>query len=217
MTSAQTKSERTRARILDAAAKTFRQEGYAATTVGMVAKAAHMQTGSLYYHFESKDELLGEVLDMGMRRVHEAVSESQDRLPNDASHRERVRAAVEAHLTALLKHDDYTSANIRIFGQLPAELQRRHIPLRDAYATLWRRILTKAQRAGALRSDIDLGLVRMLLMGALNWSVEWYKPGRTAIPAIADQVCLLLFSGIGIEEPAVDLASARTRRATHAV
>ncbi len=202
MTSEQSKSDISRARILDAAAKTFRQKGYAATTLIEIARAAGMQAGSLYYHFGSKDELLEEVLDIGMRRVHEAVEESQERLPADSSHRDRIRVAVEAHLATLLKHDDYTSANIRIFGQVPEEVQLHHIRQRDAYAELWRHILSKAQKSGALRSNIDLGLVRMLLMGALNWSVEWYQPGRTPIQTIADQMCLMLFNGIGIEEPA---------------
>lgn len=202
MTSEQSKSDISRARILDAAAKMFRQKGYAATTLIEIARAAGMQAGSLYYHFGSKDELLEEVLDIGMRRVHEAVEDSQKCLPTDSSHRDRIRVAVEAHLATLLKHDDYTSANIRIFGQVPEEVQLHHIRQRDAYAELWRHILSKAQKSGALRSDIDLGLVRMLLMGALNWSVEWYQPGRTPIQTIADQMCLMLFNGIGIEQPA---------------
>ncbi len=99
MTSEQSKSDISRARILDAAAKMFRQKGYAATTLIEIARAAGMQAGSLYYHFGSKDELLEEVLDIGMRRVHEAVEESQERLPADSSHRDRIRVAVEAHLT----------------------------------------------------------------------------------------------------------------------
>ncbi len=202
MTTEKSKSDISRARILDAAAKTFRQKGYAATTLIEIARAADMQAGSLYYYFGSKDKLLEEVLDMGMRQVHEAVERSQEDLPPDSSHRDRIRAAVEAHLITLLKHDDYTSANIRIFGQVPEDIQRRHIRLRDDYAELWRRILAKAQRSGSLRSDINLGLVRMLLMGALNWSVEWYRPGRTSIQTMADHMCLMLFSGIGLDEPA---------------
>lgn len=202
MTSEQSKSGISRMRILDAAAQTFRRKGYAGTTLNEIAKAADMQAGSLFYHFGSKDELLEEVLDIGMRRVHEAVEDSQERLPPGAPHRERIRAAVEAHFATLLKHGDYTSANIRIFGQVPEDVQRRHLRLRDAYAALWRRLLIKAQKAGALRGDVDLGLVRMLLMGALNWSVEWYQPGKKSIETMADHMCLMFFDGIGQKEQA---------------
>ena len=197
MTTERSKSDVTRMRILDAAARTFRRKGYAATTLNEIASAADMQAGSLYYHFASKDELLEEVLDIGANKVNDAIKESQERLPPDASHRDRIRAAVDAHLTMLLKHCDYTSVNIGIFAQIPEEIQQRHLPKRDTLAAQWRRILTRAQKAGALRSDIDLSMVRMLLLGALNWSVEWYKPGKTSIPAMADHICLMLLEGIG--------------------
>lgn len=201
------KSDLSRMRILDAAAQSFRRKGYAGTTLNDIAKAADLQAGSLFYYFASKDELLEEVLDIGIRRVHEAVEDSQQVLPEEAPHRERLRAAVEAHLETLLKHGDYTSANIRIFGQAPEEIRKRHLRLRDAYAGLWRRLLTKAQKAGALRDDVDLGLVRMLLLGALNWSVEWYQPGGKSIQTMADHMCLMLFDGIGRKQ--------RTRGADH--
>lgn len=200
MTSERTKSDISRAKILDAAALAFRQKGYAATTLNEIADAAQMKAGSLYYHFDSKEKLLEEVLDIGMHRVHEAVEDSQDQLLAGTPHEERIKAAVEAHLTMLLKHGDYTSANIRIFGQVPEDVRRRHLRLRNAYAALWRDLLTRAQKAGALRKDVDLALVRMLLMGALNWSVEWYKPGKKSIRAMADHMCLMLFDGIGDKE-----------------
>jgi len=206
MTSELSKSSTTRLRILDAAAQTLRRSGYAATTLNEIAAAAGMQAGSLFYHFGSKDELVEEVLDIGMRRVHVAVEESQERLAPAMRHRDRIRAAVEAHLATLLKHGDYTSANIRIFAQVPEEIQRRHLRLRDAYAALWRRLLTKAQKAGALRSDVDLGLMRMLLLGALNWSVEWYQPGKKSIATIAEHICQMLFDGIGLPERALQSA-----------
>ncbi|MDO8288787.1 MAG: TetR/AcrR family transcriptional regulator [Parvibaculum sp.] len=200
MATEQSKSDISRTRILDAAAKTFRQKGYAATTLNEIAKVADMQAGSLYYHFNSKDELLEEVLDIGINRVHEAVEESQENMPAGASQRERIRAAVDAHLTTLLKHGDYTSASISIFAQIPEEIRQRQIPKRDAFSALWRRILGRAQKAGALRNDVNLSMVRLLLLGALNWSVEWHKPGKTSIHAMTEHVCLMLLDGISTEE-----------------
>lgn len=191
------KSTQSRMRILDAAARVFRHKGYAATTLNEIAEAAEMKAGSLYYHFESKEQILEEVLNIGMQSVHDAVVASQSTLSPGATYEARIRAAVEAHLTTLLRHGDYTSANIRIFGQIPQAVQRRHLRLRDAYGAYWRGLLVEAQRAGALRDDIDLGLLRMLLLGALNWSVEWYKPRKKSISAIADHVFTLLFHGMG--------------------
>lgn len=196
MPNEQIKSEVSRAKILDAAARIFRDKGYAATTLSEIAEAADMKAGSLYYYFDRKEEILEEVLDMGMRQIHNAVENSQTSLPPGTSHYWRIHAAVEAHLIALLRHGDYTSANIRIFDQIPDDVRQRHLRLRNAYAACWRRILNAAQKDGALRNDVDLPLIRMLLMGALNWSVEWYKPGKKSIRTMADHVCIMLFEGI---------------------
>ncbi len=65
------KSQKTRERVLDAAAKIFRQKGYAATRLADIAAAADTQAGSLYYHFDSKEQLLDEVLERGHGRVAE--------------------------------------------------------------------------------------------------------------------------------------------------
>ncbi len=56
------KSEATRQSILHAAAGLFRQQGYAAVSLRDIAEAVGMKTGSLYYHFSSKESLVEEIL-----------------------------------------------------------------------------------------------------------------------------------------------------------
>lgn len=190
------KSEATRRKILDAAARAFLQRGYEATTLQEIAEAAGMQAGSLYYHFESKEQLLEEVFDIGMRRVVEAAREAVAALPADAPFAARLSAAVAAHLEQLLGQGDYTSANIRIFGQAPAGVQARQLRLREAYAEWWRALLEDGRDRGALRADADLSLVRMLLFGAMNWAIEWYDPSTGPIRKIADEASALVLSGL---------------------
>src|ERR1035437_495482 len=59
--------------ILDTAARLFRQQGYAAASLRAIADACDMKAGSLYYHFESKDQIVSEVLDIGVQRAFDAV------------------------------------------------------------------------------------------------------------------------------------------------
>lgn len=191
-----TKSEKTRERILDAAAKTFREKGYAATRLADIAAAADTQAGSLYYHFDSRNQLLDEVLERGIARVFEAVRERVERLGPDASGRDRLLVAIEAHLGFVLKHDDYASANIRLFGQTPAAIKRRHIRKHRVYAAYWKDLLESAQAAGEIRKDADLSLARLSLFGMMNWSLEWYRPGRLGIDALARNMCEMLLDGI---------------------
>ncbi len=54
----------TRRKILEAAYRLFYRDGFARVGVDAVAAAAGVTKRTLYYHFSSKDELLGAVLDL---------------------------------------------------------------------------------------------------------------------------------------------------------
>lgn len=190
------KSEATRRKVLDAAAHAFLHRGYEATTLQEIAQAAGMQAGSLYYHFDSKEQLLEAVFDIGMRRVVSAAREAVAALPADAPFADKLRAAVAAHLELLLGQADYTSANIRIFGQAPESVQARQLELREAYGEWWRALFEEGRARGELRADLDLSLVRMLLFGAMNWAIEWYDPEKGPIRKIAEQASELVLRGV---------------------
>jgi AcrR family transcriptional regulator len=54
------KGEQTRTAIVEAALRLFRENGYEATTMRAIAKAADVATGNAYYYFGSKEELIQE-------------------------------------------------------------------------------------------------------------------------------------------------------------
>jgi TetR/AcrR family transcriptional regulator, cholesterol catabolism regulator len=186
----------TRERILLEAARLFRHHGYSATTLREVADCAGIKAGSIYYHFESKEQILGEVMDKGIQVVAAAVRERVDALPPKASARQRIAAAIEGHLWGLLHHGDFTSANIRIYGQIPTAAKNRHRVVRRAYADYWDRLLAEALKRGELRGDTSTAVVRLFVIGALNWTVEWYNPQKGSFNEFARQVTTIVFDGI---------------------
>jgi AcrR family transcriptional regulator len=194
-------ADATREHILASAARLFRDQGYAATTLRQIADAAGIKAGSIYYHFASKEALLGTVLDDGIEAVQDAVRDRLAKLPPGASHRERVAAAIEGHLYGLLRRGDLTSANIRNYGQIPAPAKRRHRVVRQAYARIWDELLEQAREAGELRADIEPGVLRLFLIGALNWTVEWFDPRRGSFDRFAEQITEMVFKGILAAEP----------------
>jgi AcrR family transcriptional regulator len=56
-------SDQTRRRILDGAYRLFRRQGYSRVSMDEIAAAARVTKRTLYYHFESKDQLLAKVLE----------------------------------------------------------------------------------------------------------------------------------------------------------
>ena len=185
----------TRERILLEAARLFRHHGYAATTLREVADASGIKAGSIYYHFESKEQILGEVLDKGIQVVADAVRQRVDALPETATARQRVAAAIEGHLWGLLHHGDFTSANIRIYGQIPTAAKNSHRKIRRSYADYWDRLLEDALKRGELRIDTSTAVIRLFVIGALNWTVEWYNPQKGSFPDFVKQVTAIVFDG----------------------
>ncbi|MFZ2653251.1 MAG: TetR/AcrR family transcriptional regulator [Burkholderiaceae bacterium] len=186
----------TRERILLEAARLFRHHGYSATTLREVADASGIKAGSIYYHFESKEQILGEVMDKGIEVVAAAVRERVDALPGHATSRQRIAAAVEGHLWGLLHHGDFTSANIRLYGQMSTAAKNRHRVVRRAYAHYWERLLEQALARGELRGDASTAVVRLFMIGALNWTVEWYNPQKGSFAEFVRQVTAIVFDGI---------------------
>jgi TetR/AcrR family transcriptional regulator, cholesterol catabolism regulator len=193
---AKPKSERSRDLILQSAAQLFRHQGFSATTLRQIAARAKIKAGSIYYHFDSKEEILDEVLDRGLRHVFETVKGAVDRA-GKVSHRRRIALAIEAHLVALLETSDFTSANIRMYGQLPEHLKKPHRPLRRAYAAYWDRLFLNARRAGEIRADMEIVPLRMFVIGALNWTIEWFRlDSKDAVLDLARRTELLIFEGV---------------------
>ena len=196
MTRRLTKSEISQRRVLDSAAKIFRDNGYAGTTMRAIAEGAALKAGSIYYHYKSKDELITAMLDLGMSSVIVAVKQALSQLPAEATAHERIRTAVYAHLSAIIEYGDYTLAARRVFGQVPEELRVKDMRLRDQYAAMWQEILVAARTRGELRATANLSLSRLFILGALNWTAEWYKPGGRTIEEVSYEFATIILEGL---------------------
>ncbi|MGH8517145.1 MAG: TetR/AcrR family transcriptional regulator [Panacagrimonas sp.] len=184
-----------RRHILDKAARLFREEGYSGVSLRSIAAACGMQAGSLYYHFTSKDEIVSEILRLGVEHVYGAVRDAVQALPSNTPPQRLIGVAAETHLRMLLELQDYTSANIRIFGQVPRQVRERHIALRDEYESFWTDLLRRAVPSPSKRGR-HLAVARFFLIGAMNSALEWYRPEGESIQALAQALTQILLFGL---------------------
>lgn len=195
-TSTVTKSERTRARILDAAAEVFGEQGYSARLAD-IAERAGMKAGSLYYHFDSREDLVAEILHRGIQTSYDRVRDAVDALPRDAPAIDRLAAAIRAHTMSILEIGAYASAQARIVGQVPPAIAKVHQREQRTYGAYWNRLFEAAQRDGDIAGDADLFVMRMLALGAMNWIADWLPlAGRRSPESIADATVGMLLFGI---------------------
>lgn len=157
-----------------------------------VASEAGATTGSLYHHFSSKDELVRELLDQGHRQILREVRSALDSAPAQASARAALSAALTAHLTCLLASDSLPAANIRIFAHVPEAVRQATLRGRHDYEKFWIELLRRFSRAGVVRAEVEPRALALILFGAMNWSLEWFKPGRDRPERLAADLLRLI-------------------------
>jgi len=157
--------------LLGAAARLIASRGYDAISMRDIARAAGMQAGSLYYHYASKDALFIAVHEAAVAAIAEAVERS---IADIADPWFRLEAAAAAHLEALLGSRPTAIIVSPDFPVTSARVRARLVAQRDAYERRFAALVD----ALPLPQDTDRSLLRLMLLGALNWAPRWYRPGR---------------------------------------
>jgi AcrR family transcriptional regulator len=161
--------------LLAAAAHLFRLQGFDATSTRDIATAAGMRSGSPFYHFENKQALLAAVMQEGMRSALERQTAATAALPAQSAPRERLSVLVRNHFEVLLGPDsDFIPVMLYEWRRLAPDQVGEVTALKDAYEAAWVPVLSSLHASGQLAGDPVLA--RLMIFGALNWSVQWYRP-----------------------------------------
>ncbi|MEQ8516803.1 MAG: TetR/AcrR family transcriptional regulator [Chromatocurvus sp.] len=164
--------------VLEAAAALFATKGYAATSIRDIAHEVGILSGSLYYHFASKEELLLEAHSRGVTQVSEAVQLALADAAADPWI--RMSAACRAHLEVLLGRSPFSQV---ITPQFPShfdgDVRATLLAQRESYEAIFRDLV----KALPLPDSVNPRHFRLALLGALNWTPTWYQPGGADSPS----------------------------------
>jgi AcrR family transcriptional regulator len=170
--------------ILVAAAELFRTKGFEGATMRDIASAVDMLSGSVFYHFESKEELFFAVYESGIAQITQAVRSA---VAGQTDPWARLEAACVAHLRTLLK-SPFSAAVAPSLSQVAVRLRPTLIKARNEYDDMFKAIID----ALPLSPAINRKLMRLQILGALNWTPYWYKEGKTSVDQIARHLILML-------------------------
>jgi len=199
--------DRRRVEILRAAASVFRERGFAAAGMREIALAADLSPGNLYHYFAGKDELLYFCQSRALDRLLEAAEEAHERR---APLTERLRSLATAHLLCVLDRVEGGAAHFEV-DALPPRWRRAIIAKRDRYERRIRTLVSAGIDRGEL-APTDAIVATRAFLGALNWTVQWYRPDGPDSPArIAALVADYAVAGLAAQPPA---GAARNRRRT---
>lgn len=185
-----------RQRIIAASARLFREQGYEATTVRDISAAVGMHSGSPFYYFKTKDEILVAVMEAGLVTANRVLAGLR---LGKKTPREAFREMVRAHLKTILVTENDSMVTMLLEWRSLSARDRKHIGmLRDQYERVWIDLIHALKESGEWRLGKDEKVSKLLLFGAMNWTVGWYKADKGAGTArIADRICDLF-----VERPA---------------
>lgn len=180
-------------RVLLAAARQFREHGYAATTVRDIARAAGILPGSLHYRYPTKEDILSALMERAIDRLIEGVlaaaAQSADPL-------ERLRLAMIEHVRILLSKEDSVYVLLYDWRSLSPSAERAIARQRRRYEEFADELLAQAAAHADVKPGVDLYLLRQFAFGASNWVAQWFDPRGPYTPeAIADAFFRYLTQG----------------------
>lgn len=177
--------------IVRAAAKLFRDKGYDGASMRAIANAVGMQCGSPFYHFASKQDILVAVVEEGLRQgLEKTRAVVKPNLAADA----QFRALVKVHLSIILEDgNDFIPVMLYNWRCLDDAHQRRLIATKDEYDAIWQDAVNGLYTAGFLGGDTKFA--RLMVLGAMNFMVTWYKPKKgDNLDTLADKVVAFFLS-----------------------
>ena len=163
----------TRNRILGAAAKLFSARGFRGTTTRAISQIVGILSGSLFHYFQSKHEMLVEV----MQEAAQSVCEQAEAIAaSAASPRERLRGLIWLQLQCIAgeRTREFYAVLISEWRELDAAAKPRLTALRKRHFAAWHQVLSDCEQRGLLRADPHG--TQLALHGAINWANTWYKP-----------------------------------------
>ena len=93
------------------------------------------------------------------------------------SARERLRQLIRHHFDVLLGPDsDFIPVMLYEWRSLAPAQRKAITELKDDYEAAWMPVLQALHDTGQLQAPV--GLARLMIFGALNWSVQWYEPAH---------------------------------------
>ncbi|MBA3979592.1 MAG: TetR family transcriptional regulator [Alcanivorax sp.] len=180
--------------VLAAAARLFREQGYDRTTVKEIAEACDMLPGSLHYRYQAKEDLLVDLMRLGLEQASSAVSSAVVGVSEPV---EQLRRGINAHLQMLVSDSDMVYVLLFEWRSLRGEAREEMIKLRDRYEMLWAAMLKSLAEKGVIRKDLDLDLLRLIGLGALNWVATWFRDnGRYSLEEVGDFVWRVIHSAV---------------------
>jgi len=183
-----------RQEILRASARLFQQQGYDGTSMNDVAAALRLSKGGLYHHFQSKDEILFNLMNHAMDITEEKVINPVKAV---ADPEERLRTLIRLHIGVVLsERDREITVMLHENHPLSPALRKRINARKKDYVHFLENLVAEVQRVRGTKGSVTPRAAAFALLGMINWIYQWYRPqGTLQEETLAQQYTEIFFQG----------------------
>jgi AcrR family transcriptional regulator len=180
--------------ILDVAAALFAEKGVATTTVRDIGDASGILSGSLYYHFASKEAIVEEVV---REYTNDLISRYRETIEAFAEPRARFEGLVRSSFAAMAQHKHACEIYQNDFRYLSSLPQLKNLTaFNDEVQAIWMETINAGVKSKVFRADIDAQIFYRFMRDSIWFAVRWYSPkGRDSEDRIADACIGVLLDG----------------------
>ena len=187
------------------ASRLFVERGYDATSMNDIAEAVNLTKAGVYHFIENKEELLFDIIQLGMDQLFEEVVVPAQliRDPYD-----RLRLILRNHIANISRSESPIGNPVTIVVDDPTGLtlrRRRIIDRRKKeYFNLVRDTLRELEADGKLVEGLDTTVAAHTIIGTMLWVARWRRPnGRLTLDQIVEQISRIVLGGVMNEPEAI--------------
>ncbi|MEB1806714.1 MAG: TetR/AcrR family transcriptional regulator [Bacillaceae bacterium] len=171
------KIEKKKEEILRSAAEVLNEKGYHGATMEDIATKLLMTKGSMYYYFKNKEDLYFQCHRMMIDKSNEKI---EDIINSEKSPLEKLRSAIISHIKLATTEKSMFSLMDKPEQKFSGEYLEDILQQRSEYEKNFDQIINEGIQSGEF-DHVDVKLLRLLILGSLNWILEWYSPdgGKT--------------------------------------
>jgi AcrR family transcriptional regulator len=165
------RAEQTRAAIVEAALRLFREDGYEAATMRAIAREAGVSTGNAYYYFSSKEELIQEFY---LRSHAEHAAACRGLLDTEHEFASRLRGTVRALIDVLGPYHAFAATFYKNAAEPTSPLSpfsKESSPARDASVALYREVV--AGSSARIDRELRAELPELLWLYSMGIVLFW--------------------------------------------
>ncbi|RJX24372.1 MAG: TetR/AcrR family transcriptional regulator [Dethiobacter sp.] len=178
-----------REEILDEASKLFKKKGFNGTSMQDIANEVGILKGSIYYYFNSKNEIFREVLNKGISPV---LKHAEFIMSKKLSSREKLRELIQNHIRYIMGNNFSLVIYFQEKEKISAKETTKYVESRNSYEKFFRDVLDEGIRKGDF-PEVNISLTVFAILGMCNWIIQWYNPKGPQSPGeITDHMIYLI-------------------------